>query len=129
VATAETLLTTLVAPQYSGDSRVTLALEVAALEADLSCFEGTSAIAQAYLAAHILLMSDRATQSGTSGVAPIGGASMVRTGDLSVSYGSGGFAFTAAWIGDAGLMSTPYGQEFTRLRGQTACVAPFWGTG
>lgn len=129
MATAETLLTTLVAPQYAGDSRVTLALEVAALQVDLTCFEGTSAIAQAYLAAHTLLMSDRATQAGTSGVAPVGAAISVRTGDLAVGYGTGGYAFQAAWYGDAGLMATPYGQEFIRLRGQTECAVPFWGTG
>lgn len=99
----------LVAPQFTGDSRITAAcnLAVARMTGLLDAVApGSQESAVAYMAAHLLTLADRGSASGTSGLGLVGPVTSVSTGDLSVS---GGLSLGNIPIGMASLASTSYG--------------------
>jgi hypothetical protein len=77
------------------------------------------------LSAHIMALRAQSARAGVaggagSGLAPVGGVSSLSTGDQSISYGGAGIAAGSAQSGlsEAILATTPYGQEYLRLRGR-----------
>lgn len=74
------------------------------------------------LAGHLLSMRARSALAGGvgdgSGLAVTGGATSIKTGDLSISVGGSGSVagHRDSSLSDAILASTIYGQEFIRLR-------------
>jgi len=77
------------------------------------------------LSAHIMALRAQSARAGIaggagSGLAPVGGVSSLSTGDESISFGGAGLAAGSAQAGlsEAILATTPYGQEYLRLRGR-----------
>lgn len=111
-------LTTLkaIAPELAdaGDERLETFLELAAQRISAKVFGAKYAQAAAYLAAHLLTLSNRASEAGTAGAGPV---TSVTTGGLSVSFGQ---APTGAATADASLKTTAYGLEFLAIRSSCA---------
>lgn len=116
------------APEFVGDSRIALALELAAEQM------GTSAIwgnvydqAVAYLAAHLLTGWSPAAGSGSSSAAggTAGPVTAESAGDVSRSYGSSvsGVAGGVS-LSDALLATTSHGRAFLGLRKGRSAGAP-----
>ena len=114
----------LVAPQYVGDADLALAIAQASLEGDSECFGVLWPRYVALMAAHMLCLRDRASESSTSGVVASGPVTSVS--NLSVSIGWGSSSSAATTDADAALMSTPYGAEALRLRRKVPCGMPSW---
>jgi hypothetical protein len=77
------------------------------------------------LSAHLLALRAQSAQAGLaggagSGLAPTGGVSSLATGGQSVSFGGASLVASRpdSSQSDAILASTPYGQEYLRLRGR-----------
>ena len=77
------------------------------------------------LSAHIMALRAQSARAGIaggsgSGLAPVGGVSSLSTGDESISFGGASLAAGSAQAGlsEAILATTPYGQEYLRLRGR-----------
>lgn len=89
------------------DATVNLFISDAALSINTSVFGNKSDLANIYLAAHLLSLSD--VSGGGGGAA--GQITEEKVGDLTRKYGSGSVS-----VNNDGINSTKYGQAYLRLR-------------
>lgn len=107
-----------IAPELEGedDERLETFVEMASMRISAKVFGKVYPQAVAYLAAHLVTVSNRGRDQG---VAAAGQVQQMRTGGQSISFGSSGAA-SGGSTGDEALASTPYGQEFLTLRNSRA---------
>lgn len=97
-----------IAPDLASKSNASQVLALADLRVSKNNFGSVRDQAVAYLAAHLLSLSNSNFRKSGSG----GAVTSLREGDLSVSFG-------AVPGSDDSLSSTWFGQEFERLRRET----------
>jgi hypothetical protein len=107
-----------IAPQFEGDARAEVYLELAASVHTASVWGSAFSYAMALYAAHLLTQADRAAAglAGTSG--PV---TSKTAGDLSESYGNSAAGQVAA---DAELAETSYGRQYIQIRKSRSVTAP-----
>lgn len=98
-----------IAPELASepDERLDTFLTLAAQRVGPKAFGRVYQQAVAYLAAHLLTVSNRARDTGMAAAGPV---ASVGTGGLSVSFGA------VVAMGDESLSTTSYGLEFIELR-------------
>jgi len=114
-------------PEFAGVSDADLSIVIEDVSAEFIPTVWGSLYLRGLLAlsAHILALRAQSARAGLAGgagtgYAPVGGVSSLSTGDESVSFGGAGLAAGSAQAGlsEAILATTPYGQEYLRLRGR-----------
>src|SRR5690554_4956974 len=105
-----------IAPEFASEdaARLDLFVELAAARISASVFGKVYPQALAYLTAHLLSVSARASTSGAGAAGPVTSAT---TGGVSVSYGQ---VAASVSVTDAALSTTAYGLEFLALRNSRA---------
>ena len=117
------------APELAGETtaRKETFLAIAAQAHTASQWGAVFTTAMTWFAAHLMTFSP-GDGSGFGGGGSGGGGpiSSKKAGPLSISFGSVA-SVTAGGVtsGDAGLLSTVYGQNYLMLRGSRAAVTPF----
>lgn len=109
-----------IAPQFAAedeDDVLQPALDLAAEDMSTAAWGSLYHKAQANLAAHLLVMRQRASEAGSSGLlgSATGPVKSISEGGVSISFGGSGSASGSA--GDEALSQTSYGQEYLNLRG------------
>lgn len=126
--TTQTEMLQAFAPEFVGDTRIALALSLAAQQMATSAVWGNVYDqAVAYLAAHLLTswgpLAGSGSGGGAGGVA--GPVTSESAGDVSRSYGSVGSGVSGGLsVSDAMLAATRYGQQYIALRRGRAEGAP-----
>ena len=101
-----------IAPEFAlvAPARLTTFIDFAENQISQTLFEGDYELVVAYLAAHMLALSERNSNAGNNGQA--GSITSKKEGDLSLGYGSPATTNNS----DVTLFLTSYGIEFVRLR-------------
>ena len=103
----------------SADARLNLFLEMAVSRLHARAWGNVYEQAVVYLAAHLITLSNRASEDGTA--AP-GALATITTGDQSRSFASRGAPSLSTE--DAALATTTYGEQFLALRATRVARAP-----
>lgn len=115
------------APEFVGDTRIALALELAAEQmATEAVWGNVYDQAVAYLAAHLLTSWSPAAGSGSGSAAgsAAGPVTSESAGDVSRSYGNSTSGVTGLGLSDALLATTSHGRNYLGLRRTRAAGAP-----
>ena len=115
---AETVV--LVAPQFSGDSRLDTYVEFAVLVHTASCWGNAYVYAMANWIAHKLTKADQeAAAAAGGGVAATGPVTSRGAGDLSIGHA----ALSASELSatDQDYLTTSYGVDYLQLRSTRSC--------
>lgn len=106
------------APEFVGDARIALALELAAQQMREAAWGVVFDQAVARLAAHLLTEWGSAADSGSGDAAGIasGPVTAESAGDVSRSYGNAMTGVSGLSVSDAVLATTSHGRAFLALR-------------
>ena len=114
-----------VAPEFDADALRDEFLDIAASLMSATAWGAQFALAQAYLAAHMLKqMRLSEAEAGAGAGSGSGAITSLTDGDLSISYGSASSSVAAMTAGDAELAETRYGRAFLRIRSTRAAGRP-----